>query len=75
VLLLFRDFFRQDMHHPESNDANNWRDDEHDPRNAIRNGVECLPLEKGGVGMRRKSEAGKNGEGETPAARPERLVR
>ena len=35
VLFLLRNFFRQDMHHPESSDANNRCDNEHDPRNAI----------------------------------------
>ena len=46
MLFLLRNFFRQDMHHPENSDANNRRDNEHNPRNAIRDRVERFSVEQ-----------------------------
>ena len=45
MLFLFGNLFRQDMHQPENSDANNWRDDENDPRQDVRESIERLAMQ------------------------------
>jgi len=68
---LFRNFFRQDMHHPKSNDADDWSDDEHDPRDAVRNCIERLTVKNRRVRVRRQRQQRENNEqNETSVAKP-----
>ena len=46
---LVRNLFRQNMDEPKDGDANNRPDDEHDPRDAIGDGVERLAVKKRAV--------------------------
>src|SRR4051794_23851451 len=45
VLLLLGDLFREDMDEPENGDPDHRRDDEHDPGDAVRDGIERLAME------------------------------
>src|SRR5262249_48273195 len=60
VLFLLRNFFWQNMHQPESCDADNRRDHQHDPRDAIGDRIKRLAMEKRGVclGWRRDQRKG-----------------
>ena len=55
MLFLLGDFFRQDVDEPENRDADDRRDDEHDPCDAIGHGVERFAVEQRGVrGLRKQ---------------------
>ena len=59
------------MDEPESADPNNRRDDEHDPRDAIGNGVERFAVEKRSVCATRQCQGRESNEwNEISAARP-----
>src|SRR5206468_7343091 len=67
MLFLVGNLFRQDMHQPESSDADNGRDYEHDPRNAIGDRVERFTVKERGVGARRQRQGREDNErNETP---------
>ena len=55
MLFLMSDFFRHDVDQPENGDADNRRDHEHDPRDAIGDRIERLAVEHRGVrGLRKQ---------------------
>src|SRR5262249_50830113 len=58
MLFLFRNFLWQDMHQPESHDSNDWRDDQHDPGDAISDCVQRLAVEKRGLRPAWQCQAG-----------------
>jgi hypothetical protein len=56
VHFFVRNLFRQNMDEPESGDANNRRDDEYDPRDAIGDGVERFAMENRSVRASRQCQ-------------------
>ena len=45
MFFLMSDFFRQDVNEPKNGDADDRRDDEHEPRDPISDGVESFAVE------------------------------
>src|SRR6516225_7506843 len=68
MFFLLRNFLRQDMHKPESHDSNDWRDDQHDPGDAVGNRVQRLAVEKRGLRPAWQRQAGKYDQPSEPRA-------
>src|ERR1043166_1839210 len=76
MFFLMGNFFRQNMNEPESGDAKNRRNDEHDPRDAIGDRVKRLAVKKRGVGLSWQRQDGKRDQrSEPPAVTAPRLRR
>src|SRR5688572_14935022 len=72
MLFLFGDLFRHDVDEPENGEADDRRDHEHDPRDAVGDGIERLALKHGGLcGLReqRRAEQGEEEHRSWPAPR------
>ena len=56
MLAIVRDLLGKDVDQPEDGDADDRRDDQRNPRDAIREGIKRVALQKGCVGVLRGSE-------------------
>ena len=62
------------MHQPENCDSDNWRDNQHDPRDAIGDRVERLTVEQRGMDVRRQRQEREGEEkDEASAANPREI--
>src|SRR5262249_29660121 len=68
VPFLLGNLFRQAMHHPESHDSNDCREDQHDPGDAIGDCVERLAVKKRGVRTSGQRKEGKCDQRSEPPA-------